>query len=106
MTNNFGGLDFGKLFGNAQKMQEQMESVKRELGDLRVTGDAGGGIVRITMDGQRRVLRVEIDDSATADKPMLEDLIAAATTDALDKVEKEINQKMQSSLMSTLGGIL
>lgn len=101
--NNF---DFSKLLGSARQMQEQLESTQKALAAIQITGAAAGGMVTVVINGERRVLRVDISEEALADGDMLQDLITAAVNDALRKVEQAINEKMRSSLASGLAGIL
>lgn len=90
-----GGL--GNLMKQAQQMQENMQKMQQEVANLEVQGQAGGGLVKITMTGRHDVKRVEIDDSVLQDdKEMLEDLIAAAVNDAVRQVEKMTQEKMSS----------
>ena len=80
-----GGM--GKLLKQAKKMQEDMQKAPEELVTLEVTGEAGGGMVKITMNGRHEVRGVSIDDTLIGDdKDMLEDLIAAACNDAVRRV--------------------
>ena len=95
-----GGL--GNLMKQAQKMQEDMQKAQEELKNLEVEGQAGGGMIKITMTGKYAVRRVQIDDSLLSDdKDMLEDLIAAAINDASNKVEALTKDQM-SDLTSGL----
>lgn len=88
-----GGL--GNLMQQAQKMQAEMQKAQEELANLEVAGQAGGGMVSVTMNGNREVKRVKIDDSLFGDdKDMLEDLIAAACNDAVHKVEQASKERM------------
>jgi len=88
-----GGL--GGLMKQAQKMQEDMQKAQAELATMEVEGQAGGGMVKITMNGRHEIRRVNIDDSLMSDdKDMLEDLIAAAVNDAVRKVEQQSSDKM------------
>jgi DNA-binding YbaB/EbfC family protein len=83
--------DLGQLMKQAQKMQEQMQQAQEELARLEVTGEAGGGLVRLTMTGKHEVRKIDIDDALIGDdKEMLEDVLAAAFNDALRKVEKTV----------------
>ncbi len=85
----------GNIMQQAQKMQEDMQSAKKELEAVEVTGESGGGMVSILMTGTREVRRVSIDDSLVGDdKEMLEDLVAAAINDAVHKVSKIKKEKM------------
>ena len=93
----------GNLMKQAQKMQEDLQKAQEELANAEVTGESGGGLVRITMNGRHEVRRVEIDDSLVGDdKEMLEDLVVAAFNDALRKVEATVQEKM-SGMASGLG---
>ena len=88
-----GGI--GNLMKQAKEMQENMEKAQAELANLEVTGESGGGMVKVTMTGKHEVRRVSIDDSLMADdKDMLEDLVAAAINDAAHKVESTTQERM------------
>lgn len=88
-----GGL--GNLMKQAQKMQADMQKAQEELASLEVTGEAGGGMVKVTMTGRHDVRRVAIDDTLVGeDKEMLEDLLAAAVNDAVRKVESTTQERM------------
>ena len=90
------------LMQQAQKMQQEMQKAQEELAKLEVTGEAAGGMVKVTMTGKHEVRRVSIDDSLLADdKDMLEDLVAAAINDASHKVESTTQERM-SGLTSGL----
>ncbi|MBE8158013.1 MAG: YbaB/EbfC family nucleoid-associated protein [Betaproteobacteria bacterium] len=89
---------FGDFFKNARRLHEQLEKTRQELNATEITGEAGGGMVRIVLVGGRRVRRVEIDPSLLGDAEMLQDLLAGAITDALRKSETLIGEKMQSSV--------
>ncbi len=87
-----GGI--GQLMKQAQQMQENMKKAQEEMASIMVTGESGAGMVRVTMNCQHRVQSVEIDDSMIGDdKEMLEDLTVAAFNDAVQKVEKTIQEK-------------
>lgn len=94
-------MNMQQLMQQAQRMQEQMqkqmEKAQAELANAEINGEAGAGLVKITMTGRHDVKRVEIDDSLLKeDKEMLEDLIAAAVNDAVRKVEAYSQSKMGS----------
>jgi len=87
-----GGI--GQLMKQAQKMQENLQKAQEELGNLEVTGESGGGMVRVTMTGKHEVRRIQLDpDLPMDDRDMLEDLIAAGVNDAVRKVEQTIQDK-------------
>ncbi|HUT42493.1 MAG TPA: YbaB/EbfC family nucleoid-associated protein [Gammaproteobacteria bacterium] len=88
-----GGL--GNLMKQAQEMQANMQRAQEELASLEVTGESGGGLVKVTMTGKHEVRRVSIDDSLVGeDKDMLEDLVAAAVNDAVHRVESLTKERM------------
>jgi nucleoid-associated protein EbfC len=95
-----GGI--GNLMKQAQKMQADMQKAQEEMANIEVTGQAGGGLVSVTMTCRHDVKRVTIDDSVMDDKEMLEDLVAAAVNDAVRQVEKTVEEKM-SGLTSGMG---
>lgn len=88
-----GGL--GNMMKQVQQMQEDMQKMQEELAAEKVTGESGGGMVRVVMNGRHEVSQVDIDDSLVGeDKEMLEDLIAAAINDATHRVEQNSQEKM------------
>lgn len=90
-----GGI--GNLMKQAQKMQADMQKAQEDLAKEETTGESGGGMVKITMNGRHEVRRVEIDDSLMGDdKEMLEDLIAAACNDAAHRIEAKTRDQMSS----------
>ena len=106
-----GGFPGGGMPGNmanlmkqAQKMQKQMEEQAKEMETKEFTATAGGGAVEITVSGTREVLKVKLDEEVVDpdDIEMLEDLIVAATNEALRKVE-EASASAMSKLTGGLG---
>ncbi|MDW6092395.1 YbaB/EbfC family nucleoid-associated protein [Vibrio rhizosphaerae] len=94
----FGGKGgMGNLMKQAQQMQERMQKLQEEIANMEVTGEAGAGLVKVTMTGSHSVRRVEIDESLMEDdKEMVEDLVAAAFNDAARRVEETQKEKMSS----------
>lgn len=91
-----GGI--GNLMKQAQAMQASMEKAQAEIAQLEVTGESGGGMVKVTMTGKHEARRVQIDPSLVTgdDREMLEDLVAAAINDAARRVEAATQDKMSS----------
>jgi len=88
-----GGL--GGLMKQAQQMQDNMKKMQDQLATVEVEGQAGAGMVKVTMTCRHDVKRVSVDDSLmTEDKEMLEDLLAAAVNDAVRRVEQTTQEKM------------
>lgn len=89
--------DFGGLMKQAQQMEQKMQQMQEEIQTMEVVGEAGAGMVKVTMTGRRDVKRVAIDPSlGSEDLEMLEDLIAAAVNDAVRKVEVISQEKMKN----------
>ncbi|MDT8408783.1 MAG: YbaB/EbfC family nucleoid-associated protein [Wenzhouxiangellaceae bacterium] len=86
--------NIGQLMQQAQKMQENLKQAQAELADLEVTGQSGGGMVSVTMNGRHEVHKVAIDPSAGDDLEMLEDLVAAAFNDAVNRVQEVSQEKL------------
>ena len=90
--------------GNPQELQEKARQMQEELGRRHVTGDAGAGAVRVTINGKFEVQRVELDPAMVktlagegddADRDMIEELIASATNDALARAQEMAKEEMQ-----------
>jgi DNA-binding YbaB/EbfC family protein len=90
------------LLKSAQKIQEQMGNVQERLGTITATGSAGGGMVEIDINGHMEVqgVRVHPDALAENDVEMLQDLIAAAFTDAMKKIRETLNGELGSFMRS------
>lgn len=87
----------GQLMRQAQEMQATMQKAQEELASTEVDGQAGGGMVTVTMTCKHEVRRVSIEPNLVGDdKDMLEDLIAAAVNDANRKVEQTVQEKLSS----------
>ena len=106
-----GGFPGGAMPGNmanlmkqAQKMQRQMEEQQKEMETKEFTATAGGGAVEITVSGTREVVKVKLAEEVVDpdDIEMLEDLIVAATNEALRKMEED-NAKSMEALTGGLG---
>jgi len=88
-----GGM--GNIMKQAQQMQEKMAKAQEELAQMEVVGEAGAGMVKVTMTGSHSVHKVELDDSLMEDdKDMIEDLLAAAVNDAVRRVDAQNKEKM------------
>ncbi len=96
-----GGL--GNIMKQAQKVQANIQKVQEEIARMEITGQAGGGLVSVVMNGKHEVRRIEIDDSLFEDdKDMLADLVAAAVNDAVRRVQEATQEKM-SEVTSGMG---
>ncbi|MAC45412.1 MAG: YbaB/EbfC family nucleoid-associated protein [Oceanospirillum sp.] len=91
----FGKGGMGELMKQAQQMQEKMQQMQEDAANQKVIGEAGAGMVKVTMNGRHDVSAVSIDESLMSeDKEMLEDLLAAAVNDAVRRVEEATQAKM------------
>lgn len=90
--------DLGDIMKQAKEMQEKMADMQQELVKQEVIGEAGAGMVKVTMNGRHDVRKVELDPSLLSEeKSVLEDLMAAAVNDAVRRVE-EANKAMMSKM--------
>jgi len=87
--------NIGQLMKQAQAMQERMQRAQEELATIEVEGQAGAGLVKVTLTCKYDVKRVSIDPSLVGDdREMLEDLVAAAFNDAARRVEATVAERM------------
>lgn len=86
-------MDLQNMMKQAQEMQERLQ---REMSELTVQGNAGGGMVTVTINGHKHLQRIAIDPDVVSkdDVAMLQDLIVAAVNDAQRKVDDALKQKM------------
>lgn len=96
MNPNKGGNNFGNLMKQAQKMQMEMEKAQKELETKVFEGQAGGGAVKIGMNGKKEITAISIEPDVVDpdDVEMLQDLIMAAFNQAVEKVDEETQSKM------------
>ena len=91
-----------KLPGNMQQMMRQaqqvQEKLQQEVAQIRVEAAAGGGMVTVQMDGQKNLLKVKIDPEVAGDVEMIQDMIVAASNEAVKKVDEEVQGKTRGLL--------
>ena len=91
-----------KLPGNMQQVmrqaQQMQEKMQQEIAQIKVEATAGGGMVTVGMDGQKNMLSVKIDPEVAGDVEMLQDMIVAASNEAIKKVDAAIQEKMGGML--------
>jgi len=91
--------NMNQIMRQAQAMQANLQKAQAEVAALEVTGEAGGGMIKVTMSGRHEVKRVQIEPSVIGeDREMLEDLIAAAVNDAVHRVESATQAKMSAAM--------
>ncbi|HSA94684.1 MAG TPA: YbaB/EbfC family nucleoid-associated protein [Acidobacteriota bacterium] len=86
-------LDLQKMIKQAKEMQDRLQ---KELGEMRVEGSSGGGMVTVVLDGHKALLSIRIEPEVAGkdDVEMLQDLIVAAFNDAAAKVDEALAQKL------------
>lgn len=104
MPGGGGGGDMNQMMAQMEKLQEEMAKTQEGLGDVEVTGSAGGGMVTVVATGSQEIKSISIDPDVVDpdDVEMLEDLVLAAVTEALQKSNDLAEEKM-GGLTSGLG---
>ena len=98
------------LMGKLKEMQAEMENARQRLDDLTITAESGGGMVKVTANGNRKVIKIEVDPDIIdpADKEIMEDLIAAAVNKAMEEAEVKARDeigKVSSGFMPNIPGM-
>ncbi|MCG2587632.1 YbaB/EbfC family nucleoid-associated protein [Rhodohalobacter sulfatireducens] len=94
------------MFGKISNMQAKMKEVQDRLGELTVEAEAGGGMVKVTANGNRKIVSIDLDKDVIdpEDKEMVEDLVVAGVNKALEKAEDAAKEKMQEVYKDILPG--
>ncbi len=91
--------NIGNLLKQAQTVQQNIQKAQEQVAQITATGESGGGMVKVTMNGKHEVARVQIEPPLMSeDREVLEDLIAAAINDATHKVGVAVNEKMAGAM--------
>nr|MBI1232152.1 YbaB/EbfC family nucleoid-associated protein [Cytophagales bacterium] len=92
-------FDIMSMMNKVKEAQAKIKTTQQELVHLRAEGESGAGMVKVVVNGERRVLDILIDEPllTPADKDMMKDLIVAATNAALEAVDAKIKDKMRSA---------
>jgi len=101
-----GNMNMSNLMKQAQKMQKQMEEAQADLQTKEITASAGGGAVEVTINGKKEITKIKLSEEVVDpdDIEMLEDLIMAATNEAIRKIE-DISSQQMSKITGGLGGM-
>lgn len=86
--------NISQLMQQAQKVQEDLKKAQAEMAEMEITGEAGGGLVKVVMSGQYEVRKVSIDPDTGDDREMIEDLVAAAVNDAVNRIQSAMKERM------------
>lgn len=97
----------GDLFSKLQEAQQKMEERKQKLGDVVVDGEAGNGMVKVSVTGNREIKTISIDNQLLAPdkKEELEDLLVTALNRALKNAEQVWEEEMKDVAGGMLGGL-
>jgi nucleoid-associated protein EbfC len=90
-------MNIQEMMKQAQQMQERLQ---KQMAELRVEGNAGGGMVTVTLNGAKQILSIKIDPEVVSkdDVVMLQDLIVAAINDAQRKADEVMHQNLGGML--------
>jgi DNA-binding YbaB/EbfC family protein len=86
--------NLAQLMQQAQKMQADFKQAQEDLAKLEVQGEAGAGMVKVTLSGRHEVKAIHIDDEVMGDREMLEDLLVAAFNDAVNRLQALSQDKL------------
>jgi len=100
-------MGMADILKQAQKMQEKMQEIQDELGNVKVEGSAGGGMVTAVANAKQELLEVNIDKQVVdpEDVEMLEDLIVAAVNQAMEKAQETAQEEMNKVAGGMLGNL-
>ncbi|MDE0470506.1 MAG: YbaB/EbfC family nucleoid-associated protein [Ekhidna sp.] len=103
-------FDMMKMVGKVKEMQNKMKEAREQLKDLRAEGESGGGMVKATINGNRELISLQIDESLInkKDKEMMKDLIIAAVNKAVNEAEiraKEYIKKSTDGMLPNIPGM-
>jgi nucleoid-associated protein EbfC len=104
----FGNMgDMMGMMGKMKELQARMKEAQEQLGTLTESAESGAGLVRVTVNGHKKVvdLRIDADLVKPEDKEMLEDLVVAAVNKALETIEPKIKEHLQKSTEGLLPNI-
>ncbi|NJN25820.1 MAG: YbaB/EbfC family nucleoid-associated protein [Cyclobacteriaceae bacterium] len=100
-------MDMTNMFGKIQEMQAKMKEAQENLGKITADGESGGGMVKATVNGRKKVLSINVEDSLLnpQDKEMLQDLVVAAINNALQNVEAKSGEELKKTTEGMLPNI-
>ncbi|MBN3584285.1 YbaB/EbfC family nucleoid-associated protein [Algoriphagus aestuarii] len=100
-------FDIMGMMGKVKEAQAKIKEAQAKLVHLTAEGESGAGLVKVTVNGDRKVLKVEMDESllTPADKEMLSDLVVAATNIAMEAIDAKIKSAMKSATEGVMPNI-
>ena len=98
--------DFGDMMNQAKALQESLSTIQEEIKNISVEGESGAGLVKVSVSGDSKVREVTLDpELLNEEKRVIEELLAGAVNDAIDKLEASKIEKMKSIGGGLLGGL-
>lgn len=92
-------MDMSNLFGKVKEMQEKLKEAQDKLEQVLAEGESGGGMVKVTANGKKKLVKIEIEESLLTkdDKDVLQDLIVAAVNKAVDAAEVKAAEELKNA---------
>ncbi|MBT31040.1 MAG: DNA-binding protein [Thalassobius sp.] len=92
-------MDMMKIFGKMKEVQAKLQEAQEGLADITETAEAGGGMVKVTINGKKQIVNLDIDDDLVKpeDKEMLQDLVVAAVNKAMESIEVRVKEELKKS---------
>ena len=98
--------DFGDMMNQAKALQESLSTIQEEIRNISAEGESGAGLVKVSVSGDSKVREVTLDpELLNEEKRVIEELLAGAVNDAIDKLETSKTEKMKSIGGGLLGGL-
>jgi len=100
-------FDMMKMMGKVKEMQARLKEAQDNLGNIKVTSESGGGMVKATVNGKKQVVAIDIDSSIlrSEDKILIQDLVVAAVNKATEEVEVLAKEELRKSTDGILPNI-
>ena len=100
-------MDMTKVLGKMKEMQDKIKEAQQNLEKVTATGEAGASMVTATVNGKKKLIRLEIDEEIIKkeDKELMADLIVAAVNKAMENVEEKANEELKKSTQDFMPNI-
>ena len=100
-------FDMMNMLGKVKEVQAKLKKAKENLGNITVTSESGAGMIKATINGDRKIMKLDIDPDIIKlnDKDMLQDLIVAAVNKGMEDIEEKIKEELKKSTEGMLPNI-
>ncbi len=98
-------MDLSSIFGKVKEVQDRMRQVQDALAQISIEGESGAGMVKATVNGQRKLQKIEVEDSTFQDKELALDLIVAAVNNAMEKADERAKQEIKKNTEGLLPNV-